>query len=85
MPTTDTQTHACFVLHQEYARTQSARLDAGGAFSYGLVKDTKEVIKWGPTEGDPATIVMSIPVEPLTGFRSINTFSVTGWERACSC
>ncbi|CAM9368195.1 unnamed protein product, partial [Ectocarpus sp. 12 AP-2014] len=49
------------MLPEEYAHTQFARLEAGGAFSYGLVKDTKELIKWGPTEGDPAAIVESIP------------------------
>ncbi|CAN0345860.1 unnamed protein product [Ectocarpus sp. 6 AP-2014] len=73
------------MLPEEYANTQFARLEAGGAFSYGLVKDTKELIKWGPTEGDPAAVVESIPVEPPTGFRSIKTFSIAaGAAHVCA-
>ncbi|CAN0154745.1 unnamed protein product [Scytosiphon promiscuus] len=53
-----------------------ARLEAGGAFSYGLIMDTKELIAWGPTEGDLAAVVASIPVKPPTGFRSVKTFSI---------
>eukprot|EP00903_Cladosiphon_okamuranus_P012084 g11343.t2 len=45
----------------EYAGIKFARLEAGGAFSYGLTRDTKELIKWGPGEGAPAVLVENIP------------------------
>ncbi|CAM9869612.1 unnamed protein product [Pylaiella littoralis] len=72
-------------LPEEFADTKFARLEAGGAFSYGLVKDTKELIKWGPAEGDSVAIVESIPLTPPSGFRSTKTFTVAaGAAHVCA-
>lgn len=69
------------VLEQEYDDVEFKMLEAGGAFSYGLVKTSKgvtELIKFGPGEaaGDPFLIVESIPLTPPEGFRSTKTHRV---------
>ena len=61
---------------QEYASTKFSMLEAGGAFSYGLIKDTKELIKFGPTEGTMVPVVESIPTTPPSGFHSTKTKTV---------
>ena len=44
-------------------------LEAGGSYTYGLVKESKELITFGPGAA-------LIPTEPPSGFRSIKTLSV---------
>lgn len=44
-------------------------LEAGGGFSYGLVKGSKDLIAFGPGNA-------TIPLKPPSGFRSVKTLSV---------
>lgn len=65
------------MLPTEYTNTKFSRLEAGGVYSIGLIKYTKELIKFGP--GEDSTVfaaVESIPTEPPSGFSKSKTQQV---------